>query len=78
MSVLKVIEIMSNSDKSWEDAAQKAVKQAAKTLHNIRSIYIQDHSATVEQDKIVDYRITAKISFEIDPAAFAKDVVYPV
>jgi dodecin len=78
MSIIKVIEIMANSDKSWEDAAQKAVKEAAKTLHNIRSVYIQDHSATVEKDRIVEYRITAKISFEIDASAFAKDVVYPV
>lgn len=69
---------MASSEKSWEDAAQKAVREAAKTLHNIRSVYIQDHSATVDKDKIVDYRITAKISFEIDALALAKDVVYPV
>ena len=65
MSVIKVIEIMANSDKSWEDAAQKAVSEAGKTLHNIRSVYVQDHSATVRNNKIVDYRITARISFEI-------------
>lgn len=65
MSVVKVIEVLANSDKSWEDAAQKAVVEAGKTLHNIRSIYIQDHSATVRNNKIVDYRITAKVSFEI-------------
>jgi len=66
MSVLKVLELMAHSTKSWEDAAQQAVAEASKTLHNIRSIYIQDHSATVKDNKIVEYRITAKLSFEID------------
>lgn len=78
MSILKVIEILAHSDKSWEDAAQNAVKEAAKTLHGIRSIYIQDHSAVVENDTIVEYRINAKISFEIDKKVSAKDIVYPV
>ncbi|WP_026770262.1 dodecin family protein [Asinibacterium sp. OR53] len=66
MTILKVIEVMANSNKSWEDAAQKAITEAGKTLDNIRSIYIQDHSASVDKNKIVDYRITAKISFEIE------------
>jgi flavin-binding protein dodecin len=43
--VVKVIELMSESPKSWEDAAQNAVKEASKTLRNIRSIYIKDFTA---------------------------------
>lgn len=66
MATLKVLELMANSTKSWEDAAQQAVNEAAKTLHNIRSIYVKDHSATVKGNKIIDYRITAKLSFEIE------------
>jgi len=67
MSVIKVIEILANSNKSWEDAAQKGINEAAKTLNNIRSIYIKEHSAIVnESNKIVEYRITAKLSFEIE------------
>jgi flavin-binding protein dodecin len=66
MSVVKVIEIMSNSNKSWEDAAQQAVAEASKTLHNIKSIYIKDHSATVNNNKIKEYRITAQLSFELE------------
>lgn len=66
MSVVKVIEIMSNSEKSWEDAAQHAVQEAAKTLHNIRSIYIKDHSAVVNDNQIKEYRITAELSFELE------------
>lgn len=66
MSVIKVIEVLSDSDKSWEDAAQQAVAKASKTVHNIKSIYIKDHSATVDNGKITSYRVTAKISFELD------------
>lgn len=66
MSVIKVIEVMANSSKSWEDAAQQAVDEAARTLENIRSVYIQDHSVVVENNKITQYRINAKVSFEIE------------
>lgn len=69
MPVVKVIEIMSNSNKSWEDAAQQAVAEASKSLHNIKSIYIKDHSATVNNNKIEEYRITAQLSFELDKNA---------
>jgi flavin-binding protein dodecin len=67
MSVIKVIEILANSNKSWEDAAQQGINEASKTLKNIKSIFIKDHSAIVnETNKIVEYRITAKLSFEIE------------
>ncbi len=64
--VVKVIEVLAQSDKSWEDAAQKAVTEASKSVRNIKSIYIKDKSAKVKDNKIVKYRITAKISFLID------------
>jgi hypothetical protein len=65
MAVLKVIEIMASSEKSWEDAAASAVKIAGKTVKEIRSIYIQDMSAVVTKNKITEYRVTTKISFEV-------------
>ncbi|HSP93815.1 MAG TPA: dodecin family protein [Thermoanaerobaculia bacterium] len=64
--VLKVIEVLAQSEKSWEDAAAEAVKQAAKTLKNIRSIYIEHFEATVEGNKIARYRVNAKISFKLE------------
>lgn len=68
MAIIKVIEIMCNSPKSWEDAAQQAVIEASKTIKHIRSLYIKEHSAQVdENNKIKEYRITANISFEIEP-----------
>jgi len=72
MPVVKVLELMASSTKSWEDAAQAAINEAAKTLHNIRSVYIQDHSAIVKNNKISEYRITAKLSFEIEQSPKAK------
>ena len=47
MSVRKVIEIMGDSDQGWEQAAQEAVEEAAKTVKHIRSVWIKDHAATV-------------------------------
>jgi len=66
MSVIKVIEVLSESTVSWEDAARQAIAKASKTIHNIRSIYIKDHSAHIENGNISSYRITAKISFSLD------------
>lgn len=66
MSVIKVVELMSSSPNSWEDAAHKVVEEASQTLHNIRSIYIKDQSAVVTDNKIVEYRMTVKLSFEVD------------
>ncbi|MBU6158497.1 MAG: dodecin domain-containing protein [Bacteroidetes bacterium] len=71
MSAIKVLELMVSSPKSWEDAAQQAVNEASKTLKNIKSVYIHDHSAVVKHGKIVEYRVNAKLSFEVEPALTA-------
>jgi flavin-binding protein dodecin len=63
MSMLKVIEVLAESDKSWEDAANQAIKDASKTVRGIKSIYIKNFEASVDDDKISKYRINAKISF---------------
>ncbi len=66
MAVLKVIEVLANSEKSWEDATKKAVKQASKSLKNIRSVYVQEQSAAVKDGEVLDFRVNVKITFEID------------
>jgi flavin-binding protein dodecin len=66
MTMLKVVEILAQSEKSWEDAAQLAVQEAAKTVRNIKSIYIQEMEATVENDRITYYRVNVKVSFAIE------------
>jgi dodecin len=65
MKILKVIEVLASSEKSWEDAAQNAVKEASKSVRGIKSINISNMSAQVDGKKIIEYRINAKLSFEI-------------
>ncbi|OWP64299.1 dodecin [Hymenobacter amundsenii] len=64
-SIKKVIEILASSEKSFEDAMQNALTEASKTVKGIRSIYIKDQSCRVRDNKVSEYRITAKISFEV-------------
>jgi flavin-binding protein dodecin len=65
MSIHKVIEISSQSDKSWEDATHKAVADAGRTVKNIKTIYVEGFQGIVDNDKIVAYRVNAKITFEV-------------
>lgn len=65
MAIHKVIEVIAQSDKGWEDAARSAVADAAKTVKNIKSINVQNMSATVQGDKILNYRLNANITFEV-------------
>ncbi len=65
MAIHKVIEVLSESEKSWEDAADRAVNDAAKSVKGIKSIYVKNLQADVQGNKIVQYRINAKITFEV-------------
>ncbi len=64
--LVKVIEVIAASDKDFSDAARKAVEEASKTVKNIKSIYIKEMKASVENNQIVSYAVNAKISFEIE------------
>ncbi|MDX1667071.1 MAG: dodecin family protein [Saprospiraceae bacterium] len=66
MSVLKVIEVMAESDEGWEDAAQKAVKKASKTVKNVRSAYVHEMTTSVKNGEIDKYRVNVKITFALD------------
>ncbi len=65
MAVVKVIEILAESKEGWEAATQEAVTEAAKTVRNIKSVYIKEFQAIVEGNEIVNYRVNAKISFVV-------------
>ncbi|WP_108424886.1 dodecin family protein [Flagellimonas amoyensis] len=65
MAVLKVIEVLANSSVSWEEATKNALEQASKSVKNIRSVYVNEQSATVKDGKIDDYRVNVKITFEV-------------
>jgi len=66
MTMLKVIEVLAESNKSWEDAAQVAVTNAAETVRGIKSINVKNLQATVKDGKIANYRVNAKITFELE------------
>ena len=72
MSMLKVIEVLAESDKSWEDAAQSAVNIASKSVRGVKSIYLENLEAKVEGGKIVKYRINGKIAFALEGASLAE------
>jgi flavin-binding protein dodecin len=64
--VHKTIEIMGESTKSWEDAVQTVVSEAAKTVKGIKSVWVKDLSASVNASgKLEDYRVNCKITFEV-------------
>jgi flavin-binding protein dodecin len=63
MSVAKVVEIHSESGKSFDDAIQQGVKRAGKTLKNMRSAWISDQKLRIEKGKIVGYRVAMKVTF---------------
>lgn len=64
--VLKVIELMAGSEKSWDDAAKNAIAKASKSVNNIKSAWVKDQSVSVKDNKITEYRVTVKVSFGVD------------
>ncbi len=65
MSVLKVIELLGNSTKSFEDAVKNVIDEASKTIKNIKSVYIKDMQVKVDNNQISEYRVNAKVTFGI-------------
>lgn len=63
MSVAKVTEIIASSDKGFDDAVAKGVARADKTLKNVKSAWVKEQKAIVDKGKVVEYRVTMKVSF---------------
>lgn len=66
MSVVKVVEIISSSEKSFEDAVQKAVSEASKTVKHIDSVYVKDMKCHVKDGKISTYGVICKVAFRVE------------
>ena len=64
--MVKVIEVIASSEKGFTEATENALKEASKTVKNIQSIYVKEMNANVENNKIVSYAVTAKISFVLE------------
>lgn len=66
MAIVKVIEVLAQSDKSWEDATRIALEEASRSIRNIQSIYIKEMQAVVSNNQIEAFRVNAKISFKVE------------
>jgi len=66
MRIVKVIEVIAASEQGFDDAARRAVEQVSKTVKNIKSIWVKEMKAKVENNKITSYGVIAKISFEVE------------
>ncbi|HKL31762.1 MAG TPA: dodecin family protein [Tangfeifania sp.] len=64
--MVKVIEVIAASEKGFKEATQVALEEASKSVKNIKSIYVKEMNANVENNEIVSYAVNAKVSFEID------------
>jgi len=64
MAIVKVIEVIAEGD-SVENAVSAAVDEASKTVRNIKTVYVKDIQAIVQNDKVTKYRIDAKVSFVV-------------
>lgn len=66
MAVARVSEVVASSKKGWVEAATEGFERAKKTLHNITGFEVIKHTAHVENDKIVEFRVTMRIIFVLD------------
>ena len=66
MAVMKSIQVMSESSKSFEDAIENAVERTGKSVKNIRSANIQNQSVVIDGKNIAKYRVNCMITFEVD------------
>ena len=66
MAIVKVVEVIASSEKSFDDAVRNALAEASKTINNIDSIYVKSHKAQVKNNKIISYGVNCNISFRVE------------
>jgi flavin-binding protein dodecin len=66
MSVARVTEIIAASKKGFDNAIELGVSRANKTLRNVKGAWVKDQKVVVEKGKIVEYRVTLKVTFVLD------------
>lgn len=66
MAVVKILNVVGDSTKSWDDAIQNAVAEASKTVDNISGIEVLNQTANVKDGKIVEYKANIQIAFRVD------------
>jgi flavin-binding protein dodecin len=65
MAVMKVIELLCNSEKSWEDAVEKGIRKASNSVKGIKSAFVQSQSCVVDDGEVKEYRVNLKVTFEV-------------
>jgi flavin-binding protein dodecin len=63
MSVARVTEIISASDKSFDDAVKEGIARASQTIENIKEAWVASQRVVVENGRIVEYRVTLNVTF---------------
>jgi len=63
MNVAKVVEISAESKQSFEDAIALGVRKASETLENVRSAWVKEQKVSVENGKVVAYRVHLAVTF---------------
>jgi dodecin len=66
MSIVKVIELSSQSPNSWEEATRQAVETASTTIRNIRSVWVKEFEAVVDNNNVTQFRVNLKLSFQLE------------
>lgn len=66
-TVVKVLELVGESRKSWQDAAEAAVREAAETVDHITGVEVYNMTADVEDGHVANYRANVKVAFAVDP-----------
>jgi flavin-binding protein dodecin len=66
MSVARISEISSTSEKSFEDAVQQGIERATATLRNVRSAWIKEQEVQVEGNRITAYKVIMKVTFVLE------------
>ena len=66
MTVAKVSEITSTSSKGFEDAIQKGIKRASKTLKNVTGAWIADQEVEIEKGRVTAYRVRMRVTFVLE------------
>lgn len=66
MAIVKVIEVIASSEKSFDEAVKNALSETSKTVRNIDSIYVKDMKAHVKDNQIISYGVICKISFRVN------------
>jgi flavin-binding protein dodecin len=72
MSVAKVIEIISTSKLSFDDAIKQGVARASDTVSDVAGAWVKDQSVEVTNGKVTQYRVTLKVTFVLMAAAKTK------